>query len=298
MGEPATATAGSPAELRPDDTVGILAMPGVRTQRSSAGLGWSRMLLTVQQEAPYAADFRGVDNHLLILHLDGPVQVARGRGHQRRQKTMRAGGLFLHPAGRDLTVELGGPLRTLHLYVDDTVLTGAAGRPVELAEEIGSSDPLLEQLALALDSSVQQRSTTSRLYVDSLGVALAAQLAERHSSTPRVVRPRVVGLADRELQVATDLMHERLATGVSLAELAGAVGLSESQFARAFKARVGEPPHRHLMGLRLDHAQRLLRTTELPLAEVATASGFAHQEHLTRVMRARLDTTPGAVRRG
>ena len=36
----------------------------------------------------------------------------------------------------------------------------------------------------------------------------------------------------------------------------------------------------------------------LPIAEIAVRCGFSHQEHLTRVMRAHLDTTPGAVRRG
>ena len=91
-------------------------------------------------------------------------------------------------------------------------------------------------------------------------------------------------------------MHERLQEGLSLDELASSVGLSESQFARAFKVRVGVPPHRYLMGLRLDQAQRLLRASDLSIAEVATASGFANQEHLTRVMRSFLNVTPGALR--
>ena len=33
------------------------------------------------------------------------------------------------------------------------------------------------------------------------------------------------------------------------------------------------------------------------IAEVAVRRGFSHQEHLTRVMRARLGATPAAVRR-
>jgi AraC family transcriptional regulator len=104
-------------------------------------------------------------------------------------------------------------------------------------------------------------------------------------------------LPDRELHRATDLMQARLGENLSLSELALVVGLSESQFTRAFKARTGEPPHRYLMGLRIDHARRLLQTTDLPIAEIASACGFAGQEHLTRVMRARLSTTPAALRR-
>jgi AraC family transcriptional regulator len=51
------------------------------------------------------------------------------------------------------------------------------------------------------------------------------------------------------------------------------------------------------MELRLQQATRLMRTGSLPIAEVAMRCGFTHQEHLTRVMRAQLGTTPGALRR-
>jgi AraC family transcriptional regulator len=92
-------------------------------------------------------------------------------------------------------------------------------------------------------------------------------------------------------------MEERLAETVSLAELASVAGLSVSQFSRQFKARTGLAPHRFLLGLRVDQACRLLRTDTTPIADIAVRCGFSHQEHLTRVMRAHLDTTPGAVRR-
>jgi len=67
-------------ELDVADTLGILAMPGVTTQRTSQGLGWSGLLLSVQEEQPYEAEFVGSRSHLVILHLDGPVQVTRGSG--------------------------------------------------------------------------------------------------------------------------------------------------------------------------------------------------------------------------
>jgi AraC family transcriptional regulator len=285
-------------ELDVADTLGILAMPGVVTERTSQGLGWSGLLLSVQNEQPYEADFAGSGSHLVILHLDGLVEVSRGRGPRARTRTIGAGGLFMHPAQRELSVALRGPLRTLHIYLDQAVVCRAAGQDVELAEEMGTTDPLLEHLLLSLDTVAKVRTTASQLYVDSLGAAVAAQLVERHS-TLRRVEPRRPGrgLPDREMHRAVDLMQSRLARNLPLSELASVVGLSESQFTRAFKARTGEPPHRYLMGLRIDHARRLLQTTDLPIAEIASASGFASQEHLTRVMRGRLSTTPAALRR-
>jgi AraC family transcriptional regulator len=35
----------------------------------------------------------------------------------------------------------------------------------------------------------------------------------------------------------------------------------------------------------------------MPIAQVAAACGFSHQEHLTRVIRSHLGTTPAALRR-
>jgi AraC family transcriptional regulator len=73
-------------------------------------------------------------------------------------------------------------------------------------------------------------------------------------------------------------------------------GLSVSQFARQFKTTAGVAPHRYLLRMRVRQAELLLRTGSLPIAEVAARCGFSHQEHLTRVVRTHLGTTPGVLR--
>ncbi|MER6798795.1 AraC family transcriptional regulator, partial [Amycolatopsis mediterranei] len=105
------------------------------------------------------------------------------------------------------------------------------------------------------------------------------------------------GLSDRQFARVRDLMAERLAEPVPLADLAALAGLSVSQFSRRFKARTGLPPHRYLLRLRVEQAGLLLRTGDDPIAEIAVRCGFSHQEHLTRVLRAQLGTTPAALRR-
>jgi AraC family transcriptional regulator len=47
----------------------------------------------------------------------------------------------------------------------------------------------------------------------------------------------------------------------------------------------------------VERAKRLLESTRQPIAEVAAACGFCHQEHLTRVFRARCGTTPSVYRK-
>lgn len=285
-------------------TNGIVRQPWVTPERTSAGLGWDKQYLSVQRERPYRESFAAAGTHLVILHLDGPVTVRRGQGRASRSREVPAGGMFIHPAGRDLTVELGGPLHTVHLYLSDAMLQDAAGgdRPVELAEELGASDRLLEQLVLSLDETLREWQPTARTYVDQLGSMVAAQLVRRHgvrrSGSDDVDGRSAGGLGDRQFAAVRAVMQARLAEPVPLSQLAATAGLSVSQFSRQFKARTGLAPHRYLLGLRVDQACRMLRADRAPIAEIAIRCGFSHQEHLTRVMRAHLDTTPGALRRG
>src|SRR3954447_26003217 len=93
-------TARVTSELGLLDTNGILRQPWVRPERTSAGLGWEKQFLSVQRERPYGDSFEAADTHLVILHLDGPVTVRRGRGKLSRSRQVPAGGLFIHPAGR------------------------------------------------------------------------------------------------------------------------------------------------------------------------------------------------------
>jgi AraC family transcriptional regulator len=284
-------------ELGLRDTNGILRQPWIRPARTSAGLGWSGLYVSTQREVPYRASFDPATTHLLILHLNGPVTVRRGHGALTSARRIPAGGLFLHPAGSDLTVELGGALDTVHVYLADDQLQAAASadRPVRLAEEFGVADPLLEQLTLALDGALRDWQPSARTYVDHVGSLLAAHLGHRHGVRAQEA-PRT-GLGARELDAVRGLMHARLADPLSLAELARAAGLSVSQFARRFKISTGSAPHQYLLGLRVDAAARLLRASSRPIADIAVTCGFTHQEHLTRVLRARLGTTPAALRR-
>ncbi|MGW3148228.1 helix-turn-helix domain-containing protein [Streptomyces sp. NPDC001177] len=287
------------AELRLADTVGILRQPGVQPRHSSAGLGWERLYLSAQQEQPYRAEFDPAPTHLLILHLNGPVTVRRGKRPEVQSRTISAGGLFLQPAGRTLAVELTGNLDTIHAYLADDALHEAnEGRPVELSEELGTTDPLVEQLILALDGAVRRWEPSARTYIDHLTGMLAAQLVQRHAAAGSTsAQPSRSGLSTRQLDAVRELMEQRLAEPLPIAELAAVASLSPSQFTRQFRASTGQSPHQFLLKLRLDHACRLLRTGADAIGQVAVESGFSHQEHLTRVMRAKLGTTPAAVRR-
>src|SRR5258705_8266428 len=93
------------------------------------------------------------------------------------------------------------------------------------------------------------------------------------------------GLPPRALRRVHEYVEAHLEKNISLQMLASTAGLSMSHFARAFKQSQGVPPHEYLVRCRVRRAQELLATTDLPLSEIARASGFSDQSHCTRRFR-------------
>lgn len=92
-------------------------------------------------------------------------------------------------------------------------------------------------------------------------------------------------------------IEEHLNEPIRLDALGKVVGLSRSHFARRFKLSFGEPPHAYLIRRRVEHACHLLLVSDLALAEIARACGFADQAHFTRSFRQRTGRSPGLWRR-
>ncbi|MDA8062316.1 MAG: GlxA family transcriptional regulator [Actinomycetota bacterium] len=91
-------------------------------------------------------------------------------------------------------------------------------------------------------------------------------------------------------------LPDHLAEDLSVAALARRAGMSQRSFARAFRSETATTPAAHVMDLRVEAARRLLETTELTVAAIATAVGFNHAETLHRAVARHLATTPDRYR--
>jgi AraC-like DNA-binding protein len=105
------------------------------------------------------------------------------------------------------------------------------------------------------------------------------------------------GLSGGTMRRVREYVEVHLSEGLNLGRLAAVAGLSVHHFAREFKQSAGVTPHRYLTQKRVERAQEMLARTDLSLAEIAYATGFSDQGHLTRHFRQTLGTTPGAFRR-
>ncbi|MGH7538300.1 MAG: helix-turn-helix transcriptional regulator [Gemmatimonadales bacterium] len=151
------------------------------------------------------------------------------------------------------------------------------------------TDSWLGQVLQHIDGTASQRDPEGAIALDSLAAELLAQLERRLDGRRSPPPPW--------LRRVCELVHD-LRGMVTVAALARAAGVHRVHLARTFRDHFGVPVTAYARRVRLDYAQRLLVTSATPLAQVAARAGFADQSHLTRVMRATLGVTPGAVRGG
>jgi AraC-like DNA-binding protein len=104
------------------------------------------------------------------------------------------------------------------------------------------------------------------------------------------------GLSPALRQRICEYIDSHLDKKISLLDLSSMAGLSAHHFARAFRQSVGVPPHGYLLQRRLEHVERLLHETQLPLSQIAQAVGFSDQSHLARHFR-RLTGMPPSLAR-
>src|SRR5262252_1172869 len=127
-------------------------------------------------------------------------------------------------------------------------------------------------------------------------LAAVAALAARHAAGPR---PAVAGLTARDRAAAADrvraFLHDGDTAQATLADLAAVAGCSRFAAYRAFRVRYGLSPSDYQRQLRLRAARQAL-AGGTAVADVAAATGFADQAHLTRWFRRCYGITPGAYR--
>ena len=109
---------------------------------------------------------------------------------------------------------------------------------------------------------------------------------------------RAVEETNRRMLRARDAMDRAYAEPLDVPALARVAHVSESHFARTFRATFGETPHRYLQRRRIERAMFLLRETDDSTTEICYRAGFGSLGTFSRTFRAIVGVSPRAYRRG
>jgi AraC family transcriptional regulator len=166
-----------------------------------------------------------------------------------------------------------------------------------LRQNLTLRDSQLASLMRLMAAEVRQGSPHGRMYATSLSLSLAAYVATHHAEGGRAPQRERGTLTAVQKSCVTDCVQQRLGEDLDLAELARAAGVSRFHFLRLFKNTFGTTPYRFVLDQRLAAARHLLEDTAQPIAEIALATGFSSQSHLSTAMRRRTGLPPGAWRK-
>ncbi len=181
--------------------------------------------------------------------------------------------------------------------IEDTARDLGYGHVGAFRLAVRNQDAVVAQMAKIMLPSLTARPSRLPLALDHLELLLGAHLVQRYGESRPVHAVATRGLAAWQQRRVTELLRAKLDGSVRLADLAQLCDLSVSHFARSFKTSFGVTCHRWLIERRIERAQALLAVTSIPLAEVATQSGFGDQAAFTRAFHRIVGSTPGRWRR-
>jgi AraC-like DNA-binding protein len=99
------------------------------------------------------------------------------------------------------------------------------------------------------------------------------------------------------LEATLRYLRENFRESLRLPEVAKKAGFSVPVFTRAFKQATGTSFLAYVRSLRVEHAKRLLATSQMTTEEIAQVCGFQSQHHLLRSFKKVARQTPGAYRK-
>ncbi len=114
------------------------------------------------------------------------------------------------------------------------------------------------------------------------------------ASQKEAVEPRDRG--ESAIKTAISFMKAHYTEHLTLSDLAGACGLSRSEFCRVFHRFTGRTPFNYLQHLRIRRSLPLLQERELSITEVAACTGFSGGSYYAEVFRRFMGMSPLSYR--
>ncbi|MFC0695552.1 AraC family transcriptional regulator [Paraburkholderia humisilvae] len=233
-------------------------------------------------------------HHTLSCYLDGGHRTERQRLPGRYGAPSR---LCALPGEHESRWWVRGHMHFVHLYFLPEHFTQRAIRELDrepreltLADRTYFEDPHIARLCQSLlngrwdDADGQLRA--NEIAHEVLSLLLRSQSVSR---TDAVLKGGLAVATRRRLR---DYIDTHLTQALTLGELAGVANLSEYHLSRMFRVSFGLPPHAWVAQQRVERARELLRSTGLPLADVAAQCGYANASHFSHRFREAVGVAP------
>jgi AraC family transcriptional regulator len=276
---------------------------------TSAGTSWAGFLLERDFCRAGSAKTVWYPYTSLILVASGSVHVENHAYSQDKHSGAGVKTVTVWPAGFEArnaswTPRDGGgpPVEMIRLQVDVSVLNrlvtdGGSHTLRRIEPRFALDDPTLATWRQLNETEIIAGCPAGPLFAESVCLALLSRVHLCCAANPTEAVPQARTLSRRQYDLVKEFINANLSSALTLTQLASLVGLSPGHFLAVFKATAGTTPHRYVTDQRIATAKSLLRDGGHPIADIATALGFASQSHFTEAFRRVAGTTPLRFRR-
>lgn len=168
--------------------------------------------------------------------------------------------------------------------------------PLELLKRWHGEDFAVRETMLKLVREARVAFPGGSLSADSLCFKLSEHLVEKYSIGGVRIDQYKGGISGARLRLVIDYIDSHLDVNLKTDDIARVAGLSKYHCGKAFKQSTGMPLHSYVLLRRMNRSRQLLLNSNLSLAQVAAATGFASQSHFTTVFSTRTGATPESYR--
>ncbi len=176
--------------------------------------------------------------------------------------------------------------REMDQFFKVLALKGLRQAENQISEYVSSCDPdKRKRFAAHLERELNARSEGDGIQdIVKCASAIAAQTLARGSSNY---------LVNATME---HIKQNFMDSALSLDSVADALAVSSGYLSRLFKSKTGQNFSEYLQMIRMDNAQRLLKTTALPVNDIAIASGYNNATYFRMLFKSKLGMTPRQYR--
>lgn len=127
-------------------------------------------------------------------------------------------------------------------------------------------------------------------------VHMALHLTQALTAMTDPAQPAMLHDQARPVDQAVAFISQHIGAPLLVSDLARMVGLSEYHFIRVFREAMGVTPRQYIIASRMNHARYLLRTTALPVGQIAGMTGYESESMFTAAFRRTQGVTPSQYR--
>jgi AraC family transcriptional regulator len=271
------------------------------TLLSSDGRGWRGLHARLCRIAPGRTQVAGAPWHRVSLHFGTAVNADCRCDGRHLRHVQSHGNADIVPAGLGGEWEDDAVCTILRLHLDPALLREAAetiGRDpgkVEVTPQFQVRDSRIASIGWALKGELEADTASDALFAECLARALAVRLVEGPRGACAESGARRQTLSARQMRRLQAFIGQNLSGPLGLKDLAAVLNIIVSHLSTLFRQTAGVSLHQYVIRRRIEYAEMLLRQGRMAVSEVAVASGFADQSHLSRCMRRVLGVSPGTI---